>query len=83
MDIHLDPRSERLIEQQIRAGRYHSPEDVIVHALETLAKTEPARWDERERRQAVQEMLEFTGKYGFTLGEGVRIRDLIHEGHKY
>ena len=83
MDIHLDPRSERLIEQQLRAGRFHSAEDVIVHALEALAETESARWEEQARRQAVQEMLEFSGKHHFTLGEGVSIRDLIHEGHKY
>jgi hypothetical protein len=31
----------------------------------------------------VQEMMEFAGKHRFTLGEGLRIRDLIHEGHKY
>ncbi len=83
MDIRLDPRTRRLIEQQLRAGRYHSPEDVIVHALETLAETQSARWSEQERRQAVQDMLQFSGKHRFTLGEGVRIRDLIHEGHKY
>jgi Arc/MetJ-type ribon-helix-helix transcriptional regulator len=83
MDVHLDPRSQSLIEQQLRAGRYHSPEEVIVRALETLAERESARWEEQERRQAVQEMMEFAGKHRFTLGEGLRIRDLIHEGHKY
>ncbi len=83
MDVHLDTRSQRLIEQQLRAGRYHSPEEVIVRALETLAERESTRWEEQERRQAVQEMMEFAGKHRFTLGEGLRIRDLIHEGHKY
>jgi hypothetical protein len=28
-------------------------------------------------------MLAFAEKHGFTLGKGLRIRDLIHEGHKY
>jgi hypothetical protein len=28
-------------------------------------------------------MLEFAGKHRFTLGEGLHIRDLIHEGHKH
>ncbi len=83
MDVRLDSRSERLIEQQLRGGRYHSPEQVIAHALETLAEVDSTRLEVNERRQAVQEMLEFAGKYGFTLGEGIRIRDLIHEGHKY
>ncbi len=83
MNVHLDPRSERLIEQQLRAGRYHSPEEVITRALETLAEQDTTRLEEQERRQAVHEMLEFAGKHRFTLGEGLRIRDLIHEGHKY
>jgi Arc/MetJ-type ribon-helix-helix transcriptional regulator len=83
MDVRLDPRSQRLIEQQLRAGRYHSPEEVIVHALETLAERESPHWEEQERSQAVREMLEFAGKHRFTLGEGLHIRDLIHEGHKH
>ena len=83
MDVRLDLRSERLIEQQLRLGRYHSPEEVFARALETLAERESARSEGQEPRQAVQDMLEFAGKHRFTLGEGLRIRDLIHEGHKY
>jgi putative addiction module CopG family antidote len=83
MNVRLDPHSERLIEQQIRAGRYHSPEEVIAHALETLADEESMRSAETDRGQAVQDMLEFADKHRFTLGEGLRIRDLINEGRKY
>jgi putative addiction module CopG family antidote len=83
MNIRLDPHSERLIEQQIRAGRYHSPEEVVARALETLAEEKATRSEETDRRGAVQDMLEFADKHRFTLGEGLRIRDLIHEGHKY
>jgi putative addiction module CopG family antidote len=83
MNVRLDPHSERLIEQQLRAGRYHSPEEVVARALETLAESDSTCSDENERRQAVQDMLEFSSKHRFTLGEGLRIRDLIHEGHKY
>ena len=83
MNVVLDPRSERLIEQQLRAGRYHSPEEVVARALETLAEREPSDSEENTRRRAVQDMLEFANKHRFTLGEGLRIRDLIHEGHKY
>ena len=82
MNVRLDPGSERLIEQQLRAGRYHSPEEVVARALETFAAENSTRLDEKERRQAVQDMLEFAGKHRLTLGEGVCIRDLIHEGHK-
>ena len=83
MNVRLDPRSERLIEQQLRAGRYNSPEEVVARALETLAESESTDAEENKRHQAVQEMLEFADKHRFTLGEGVRVRDLIHEGHKY
>jgi Arc/MetJ-type ribon-helix-helix transcriptional regulator len=83
MNIRLDPRSEHLIEQQLRAGRFNTPEEVVARALETLAGEETARLEENDRQQAVRDMLNFGAKNRFTLGEGLRIRDLIHEGHKY
>ena len=82
MEIHLDSRGERLIEQQLRSGRYHSAEQVVVSALEALADNEYPRTDD-DRRKAVEDMLAFAEKPGFTLRESLRIRDLIHEGHKY
>ena len=83
MEIHLDLRSEHLIERQLRSGRYHSAEQVVVSALEALNQNQHALAQDEERRRAVQEMLEFAGKHGFTLGARLGIRDLIHEGHKY
>ena len=59
------------------------PEEVVATALETLAERESTRCEEQERHQAVQDMLAFASKHHFTLGEGLRIRDLIHEDHKY
>jgi len=82
MEVRLDPRSEQLVEQQLRAGRFHSPEEVVARALETLAQSEP-RADEKERRRAVTDMLGFAGKHQFTLGDDLQIRDLIHQAHKY
>ncbi|MCC6362584.1 MAG: type II toxin-antitoxin system ParD family antitoxin [Bryobacterales bacterium] len=82
MDIHLDSRGEHLIEQQLRSGRYRSAEQVVASALEALAEKEYARTDD-ERRKAVQDMLAFAAKHRLTLGEDIRIQDLIHEGHKY
>jgi Arc/MetJ-type ribon-helix-helix transcriptional regulator len=82
MEIHLDSRSEQLIEQQLRTGRYHSREHVVASALEALEENEHPRTDD-ERRKAVQDMLAFAEKHRLTLGEGIRIRDLIHEAHKY
>jgi Arc/MetJ-type ribon-helix-helix transcriptional regulator len=83
MEIHLDSRGEHLIERQLRSGRYHSAEQVVVSALEALNQSDQALAQNDERRRAVQDMLEFAGKHGFTLGAGLRLKDLIHEGHKY
>jgi len=83
MDIRLDPRSERLIEQQLRAGRYHSAEEVVASALEALAEKDPGHSENDDRSQSVHDMLDFAGKHRFTLGEGLRIRNLLQEGRKY
>lgn len=83
MDIHLDSRSEHLIERQLRSGRYQSPEQVVASALEALTQNELRPEDDGERRRAVEDLPAIAGKYGFTLGEGLPMRDLIHEGHKY
>jgi Arc/MetJ-type ribon-helix-helix transcriptional regulator len=83
MEIHLDSRGEHLIEQQLRSGRYQSAEQVVVSALESLNQSGQALVQNDERRRAVQDMMEFAGKHGFTLGAGIRLKDLIHEGHKY
>jgi Arc/MetJ-type ribon-helix-helix transcriptional regulator len=69
MNIRLDPRSEHLIEQQLRAGRFNTPEEVVARALETLAGEETARLEENDRQQAVRDMLNFAAKNRFTLGE--------------
>ena len=83
MTVRLDASSERLVQQQLRAGRYRSPEEVVARALETLVGAESVRPEETDRCQAVENMLNFAGKHGFTLGEDLRIRDIIREGQKY
>lgn len=83
MHVHLDSRAESLIEQQLRSGRYHSAEQVVVSALEALSQNEQPFGQNDEQRRAVLDMLEFAGKHGFTLGPGLCIRDLSHEGHRY
>ena len=83
--IHLKPETERLLEEEVRKGRFQSADEIITKAICALreqARTEPAEDTER-RRQAVQDALEFAEKHHFTLGEGVRIKDLLHESHKY
>ena len=77
----LDSHSERLLEEALRTGEYGSPEEVVARALEAF-RARPVPEPER-RRRAVQSLLAFGEKHHLTLGEGVRIKDLLHEGHKY
>lgn len=43
MDIRLNSRSQHLIEQQLRSGRYKSADEVVADALEALAENEYPR----------------------------------------
>jgi Arc/MetJ-type ribon-helix-helix transcriptional regulator len=82
LTLTLDAHGEELVAAHLRSGRYHSPEEVVTRALETLA--------ERERHaglsgavtpaEAVDDIREL--RKGVTLG-GLSIRDLINEGRKY
>ena len=40
LTLTLDPHSEELVTAHLRTGRYHSPEEVVTRALETLAEKE-------------------------------------------
>jgi len=62
-----------------------SPEEFVERALEAAAGGAAALSDgERQRRrQAVASMLAFREEHHLTLGPGLRIRDLMREGHKY
>jgi hypothetical protein len=54
---------------------------VVARALEALPGTEATDAQE-DRGGAVRDMLEFAARHNFTLGEGLRLRDLIGEGRK-
>lgn len=77
----LDPHGEQLLSAYLRSGRYRSPEEVVTRALETLAEQEPpAAQRKRTPAEAVAHIR--ASRKGITLG-GLKIKDLIHEGHKY
>jgi Arc/MetJ-type ribon-helix-helix transcriptional regulator len=82
--IRLTPHSEELLQEQLARGPYRSPEEVIERALETLAEKEPAPFrlgpSIRSAAEAVADILEIQKRN--RLG-GLKIKDLIHEGHKY
>ena len=82
--IRLTPHSEELLQEQLARGPYRSPEEVIERALETLAQKESVPFDlgpaTKSPPEAVADILEL--RKGVRL-EGLKIKDLIHEGHKY
>jgi Arc/MetJ-type ribon-helix-helix transcriptional regulator len=82
--IRLTAHSEELLQKQLTRGPYRSPEEVIERALETLAQKEaiPFRLGPATKTpaEAVADILEIQKRN--RLG-GLKIKDLIHEGHKY
>jgi hypothetical protein len=82
--VRLTPQSERLLEQQLRRSSFGSPEDVIERALETLAETEPISphgvSSIKSAADAVGEILEIQKRNRL---DGLKIKDLIHNGNKY
>ena len=81
MNVRLDSRGEQLVEEQLRAGRFQTAEEVVAQALEALAGSEGGR-SEADVRCAVQDMLAFPTNHPFTLG-GLGLRQLIDEGRKH
>jgi len=85
MTVHLSAHGQQLLEAALARGMGCSPEEVVERALEAATSRAAMISDEEreQRRQAVADMLAFRDKYHLTLGPGLRIQDLIHEGHKY
>jgi Arc/MetJ-type ribon-helix-helix transcriptional regulator len=82
--IRLTPHSEELLQEQLTRGPYRSPEEVIERALETLAQEQAIPFhlgpSTKSPAEAVADILEIQKRN--RLG-GLKIKDLIHEGHKY
>jgi Arc/MetJ-type ribon-helix-helix transcriptional regulator len=84
MNIILTPEQEQIVKEELTSGQFHTPEEVISHALRALqGKTNilsKAEKDERYRH-AVAEMLDFVEK-NRTFLQDVSVKQLIHEGHR-
>ena len=80
LSLTLGPHGEELVAAHLRTGRYHSAEEVVTRALESLAAQEPLSPRKRTPAEAVDHIRE--SRKGVTLGD-LKIKDLIHEGHKY
>jgi hypothetical protein len=82
LTLTLDTHGEQLVAAYLRSGLYHSPEEVVTRALETLAAREPQAVSAgaMSPAEAVADIREL--RRGVTLG-GLRIKDLINQGRKY
>lgn len=84
MNIDLTPEQERIVEDELKAGHFHSVEEVIGNALQALQEKEKLAADaiaNGAQRDAVSEMLAFAEKNRVRL-EGASVKELIREGRR-
>lgn len=78
MPIQLKPETERLVEQELAAGRFQSVDEIIQQGIR-------AREDESERwtkhREAIEWTLDFAKNRAQPLN-GIEIKDLLEEGRQ-
>jgi Arc/MetJ-type ribon-helix-helix transcriptional regulator len=79
MTIHLPPQVERIVEDAVLSGRYHSAEDVVTEAV-ALWQTQRggAITASEQRREAIERLKTFGRRHGLSLG-GMTIRELRDE----
>ena len=80
MQVTLPPHGEELLKDQLARNAGSSPEEVVERALEKLAEQQPQAERKKTPAEAVAHIRE--SRQGVTLG-GLKIKDLIHEDHKY
>lgn len=82
LTLTLGPHGEELVTAHLRSGRYRSPQEVVIRALETLAEKEPPTESPRSMTpaEAVADIRAL--RRGVRL-DGLRVKDLIEEGRKY
>jgi Arc/MetJ-type ribon-helix-helix transcriptional regulator len=74
MPIKLTPDQEQIIQEEIQSGHFHTPDEVLDHALAALREKQ-----ERVRRaQAAAAKIRELSR-GLSLG-GLKVKDLIEEG---
>jgi hypothetical protein len=82
MQVTLTGHAEQLLKKELARQAGRSAEEILERALERLAESATPVTTERKKTagEAVADILEL--RKGVTLG-GLKIKDLIHEGHKY
>jgi hypothetical protein len=86
MTITLKPETERLVEEELQSGHFHSVDEIIVQGVQALRKKEPLARPNffqlppgtKTPAQAAEDIREL--RRGNRLPPGVTIRDMIDEG---
>jgi antitoxin ParD1/3/4 len=84
MNISLTPEQEKIVNDELNSGHFHTAEEVIAEALKALRDKErssSAVIPNGEQREAVREMLTFVEQNHAHL-DGISVKELIHEGHR-
>jgi len=80
MTIELKPETERLVQEELQNGHFHSIEEIILRGVQ--ARREAGSLSQAQRRktpaEAVAHIREL--RQGNRLPTGVTIKDLINEG---
>jgi Arc/MetJ-type ribon-helix-helix transcriptional regulator len=79
--IELKPEQERIIQEQLATGRFRSVDEVLDTALSKLHQEE--REPRESRSEAVRRMIHFAETQSVKLPPGEKVKDLVHEGHRY
>jgi Arc/MetJ-type ribon-helix-helix transcriptional regulator len=76
MTIQLKPDTERLVQDELQSGRFHSIDEMIVEGVRARRSGQ-----KKPSAEAAQAAIRIRNRRsGIRLPEGVTIRDLIDEG---
>jgi hypothetical protein len=80
MTINIKPETERLVQEELQNGHFHSVDEMIVEGVQSRREGKPLSHEVRRKTtaEAVAHIREL--RRGNFLPEGVTIKDLINEG---
>ena len=80
MTINLNPETERLVQEELQNGHFHSVDEMILEGVQARREGKPLSREASRRTpaEAVAHIREL--RQGNRLPAGVTIKDLINEG---
>ena len=81
MTIQLNPETEKLVQEELQNGHFHSVDEIIVQGIRARREKEQPQRSETQRLHAVERALDFAKHKAVSL-DGISIKELLHEGHR-